>query len=107
MPVIVIGFPAKPLKGERLAMLGTTEKLTPLLDTTPTVATTFPVIAAAGTGTTMLEELQLVGVAEVPLNVTVLGPCVAPKLDPLIVTAVLVAPDEGERELIAGTVTVK
>jgi len=39
-----------------------------------TVTTTFPVVAPAGTGTTMLVALQLVGVADVPLNVTVLVP---------------------------------
>ena len=64
-----------------------TVKLTPLLATPPTVTNTFPVVAPAGTGTTMLVALQLViGVDEVPLNVTVLVPCVAPKFVPVIVT---------------------
>ena len=45
-----------------------TVKLTPLLATPPTVTTTFPVVAPAGTGATMLVALQLVGVAAVPLN---------------------------------------
>jgi hypothetical protein len=107
VPVIVIAVPAKPLSGDRPAMLGATEKLTPLLDTTPTVTTTFPVSAAAGTGTTMLAELQLVGVAAVPLNVTVLDAWVEPKLDPPMVTDVPVGPDDGESVLIAGTATVK
>jgi len=34
----------------------------------------------------MLVALQLVGVATVPLNVTVLVPCVAPKFAPVTVT---------------------
>ena len=49
-------------------------KVTPLLAVPPTVTTTFPVVAPVGTGTAMLVALQLVGVAEVPLNVTVLVP---------------------------------
>src|SRR5262249_54146473 len=53
-----------------------TVKLTPVLARPPTVTTTLPVVAPAGTGTTMLVADQLVGVAVVPLNVTVLVPCV-------------------------------
>jgi hypothetical protein len=69
-------------------------KLTPLLATPPTVTTTFPVVAPVGTGTAMLVALQLVGVpAAVPLNVTVLVPCVIPKFVPVIVTGVPTAPD--------------
>ena len=45
---------------------------TALLAAPFTVTTTLPVVAPAGTGTTMLAALQLVGVAAVPLNVTVL-----------------------------------
>jgi len=57
-------------------MLGgtTTVKLTPLLGKPPTVTTTLPDVAPAGTGTAMLVALQLVGDAAVPLNVTVLVP---------------------------------
>jgi hypothetical protein len=88
-------------------MLGATVKLTPLLDEIPTVTTTFPVFAAAGTRVTTLVELQLVGVAAVPLNVMVLDPWIAPKFDPLMVTDVPVGPDVGESVLTAGTVTVK
>jgi len=39
-----------------------TVKLTPLLATPSTLMTTFPVVAPAGTGATMLVSLQLVGV---------------------------------------------
>jgi hypothetical protein len=61
-------------------------KTTPLLATPATVTTTLPVVAPAGTGITMLVALQLVGVAAVPLNVTVPVPCVAPKFVPVMVT---------------------
>ena len=64
---------------------GATEKAAPLLATPPTVTTTFPSVAPVGTGATILVALQLVGVVSVPLNVTVLVPCVAPKFVPLIV----------------------
>ena len=72
-----------------------TVKLTPLLATPPTVTTTLPVVAPVGTGTTMLVALQLVGVAAIPLNFTVLVPCVAPKFAPVIVTDVPTNPDVG------------
>jgi len=72
----------------------------------PTVTTTFPVVAPLGTGATMLVLLQLVGVAAVPLNVTVLVPCVAPKFVPVMVTDVPIGPDVGER-LLMEAVTVK
>src|SRR5713226_7732034 len=86
-----------------------TVKLAPLLATPPTVTTTFPVVAPVGTGAAMLVPLQLVGVAVVPLNVTVLVPCVAPKFAPVIVTGVLTAPDVGFRFMMLGAddVTVK
>src|SRR5467141_3914456 len=97
-PAIVTDAPTNPDVGFKLVMLGpgtVTVKLTPLLATPPTVTTTFPVVAPAGTGATMLDALQLVGVAVVPLNFTVLVPCVAPKFAPAIVTGVPAAPDVG------------
>src|SRR5947209_2406324 len=72
-----------------------TVKLRPLLATPPTVTTTLPVDAPLGTGTMMLVALQLVGAAVVPLNVTVLVPCIVPKFAPAIVTGVPTAPDDG------------
>ena len=66
---------------------------TPLLATPPTVTTTLPVVAPVGTGTVMLVALQLVGVPAIPLNFTVLVPCVAPKLVPVIVIEVPTGPD--------------
>jgi len=71
-----------------------------LLDTLPTVTTTFPVVAPDGTATTMPVADQLVGVAGVPLNVTVPG--VDPKFAPVIVTTVLTGPLMGERPVILG-----
>jgi hypothetical protein len=66
---------------------GSTVKVTPLLTTPLTVTVTFPVVAPEGTVTAMLVALQLVGVAAVPLKMTVLLPWVAPKLVPAMVTA--------------------
>jgi len=111
-PAIVTDVPTNPDVGFRLVMLGAgtvTVKVTPLLATPPTVTTTLPVVAPAGTGATMLAALQLVGVAAVPLSVTVLVPCVAPKLAPLIVTDIPTTPEVGFRlvTLGPGTVTVK
>ena len=79
-----------------------TVKLTPLLATPPTVTTTFPVVAPLGTGTTIIVALQLVGSPAVPLNVTVLVPCVAPKFVPVIVTDVPTGPDVALRLVMLG-----
>jgi hypothetical protein len=111
-PAIVTDAPTNPDVGFRLAMLGAavvTVKLTPLLATPPTVTTTLPVVAPAGTGATMLVALQVVAVVAIPLNVTVLVPCVAPKFAPAIVTDAPTNPDVGFRLVMLGpgTVTVK
>ena len=105
VPVIVTDVPTGPLVGDRLVTLGAgvvTVKVTPLLATAPTVTTALPVVAAAGTGTTMLDADQVVGVAVVPLKVTVLEPWVVPKLPPAIVTAVPNGPVAGDRLTIVG-----
>jgi hypothetical protein len=47
----------------------------------------FPVVAPVGTGTTIEVVFQNDGMADVPLNVTLLEPCVLPKFVPLIVIA--------------------
>src|SRR3989454_627567 len=107
-PAIVTEVPTNPDVGFKLVMLGAgtvTVKLTPLLATPPTVTTTFPVVAPAGTGTTMLVALQLVGAAAIPLNVTVLVPCVAPKFAPAIVTEVPTNPDVGFKLVMLGAST--
>lgn len=85
-------------------MLGVTVKITPLLATPPTVATRLPVVAPVGTGRTMLVAFQLVGTAAVPLKVTVLVPCEAPKLVPVIVTDVPTGPEVGFKEAMLGAV---
>ena len=73
-----------------------------MLATPPTVTTTLPVVAPAGTGTTMLLADHDVGVAAVPLKVTVLMPLLAPKLLPLMVTTVATGPLDGERLVNVG-----
>src|SRR5215471_17419278 len=110
VPVTVTDVATGPLVGDKLVMLGAamTEKLTPLLARPPTVTTTLPVVAPAGTGTRMLVTDQLVGVAVVPLNLTVLVPCVAPKFVPVIVTEVATGPLVGDRVVMLGVgITVK
>ena len=101
--------PTVAVVGEMLTEMTFTMKATPLLATPPTVTTTFPLVAPLGTGTTMPLLLQLVGVASVPLNVTVLVPCVSPKFIPLIVTDVPTSPDVADKPTMlgAGPVTVK
>jgi hypothetical protein len=105
VPAMVTEVPMPPEVGLRLVIVGAatvTVKLTPLLAIPPTVTTTFPVVAPLGTGTTILVALQLVGAAVVPLNVTALEPCVAPKFDPVIVTELPVVPVVGLRLVILG-----
>jgi hypothetical protein len=50
----------------------------------------------------MLVALQLVAVATVPLNMTVLVPCVVPKFVPAIVTGVPTEPVVTERLVMSG-----
>lgn len=103
-PVIVMDVPTTPEVADRLLILGagTTVKLTPLLAPPATVTTTFPVVAPDGTGTPMLIALQLVGVAAVPLNFTVLEPWLDPKVVPVMVTGAPTAPVVGERLVMPG-----
>lgn len=76
LPVIVTGEAVGPDVGERIDIAGVepTVKDKLLLETAPTLTTTLPVVAVAGTGTTIVVSFQLVGVPVVPLNVTVLVP---------------------------------
>jgi hypothetical protein len=97
-PVIVTDVPTTPELGLKLVVLGAalvwaTVKLSPLLAWPPTVTTTLPFTAPAGTDATMLVPLQLVAAACTPPNVTVLVPCVAPKFAPAIVTDVPTTPE--------------
>jgi len=84
-PVMVMQFPTAPDDADSALMLGgafVTVKLTPLLARPPTVTTTLPVLAPLGTEVPILVALQLVAVAVIPLNVTVLDPWADPKLVP-------------------------
>src|SRR5258707_3524158 len=79
----------------------------PMLATPFTVTTTFALPATKlGTGITMLLLLQEGGATLFPPTLTVLVPWLAPKLPPLMVTAVPAAPVAGDRLLMVG-VTVK
>jgi len=66
------------------------------------VTTTLPVLAPLGTVTVMLESLQLEAVAAMPLKVTALLPCVAPKPLPEIVIAAPTEAEAGDRPEILG-----
>jgi hypothetical protein len=104
VPVIVTAVAAAPDVGASFVILGaaTTVNLTPLLATPLVFTTTLPVVAPLGTVVTIEVALQLVTVAFVPLNVTVLVPWVALKPVPAIVTDAPTAPVEGVRLLIVG-----
>jgi hypothetical protein len=104
-PLIVTEVPTSPADGDRPLIDGRwiTVNGEPLLLVPVTVTTTFPVVAPVGTGTTIEAALQLVGVAAVPLKLTVLLPWLAPKFEPLIVTDVPITPDAGDKLLIAGS----
>jgi hypothetical protein len=106
VPVIVTDEATAPLVGERIVMVGVdnTVNETPVLATPPTVTTTLPVVAPAGTVATMLVADQPVVAAVVPLKVMALVPFVAPKLVPVIVTDMATAPLVGARLVIAGPI---
>jgi hypothetical protein len=107
VPVIVTTVPAAPDTGESLVITGAAVTVNDLelLAVPPTVTRTGPVVAPVGTGTEMLAVLQLVGVAAVPLKVTVLLPCIEPKLVPEMVTGAVTAPEVGDRLVIVGAAT--
>src|SRR5215467_12621259 len=81
-----------------------TVKAALLLATPPTVTITLPLVAPVGTGAAMLVALQLVGVAAIPLNVTLLVSRDPPKLAPVIVTDIPTGPDAGLRPVMLGPV---
>ena len=105
VPVIVTAAPTAPDVGDKLVMLGavTTVNDDPLLADPLTVTTTLPVVAPVGTVATIEAALQLpIVVAVVPLNFTVLVPCVDPKLVPVIVTDAPTAPVVGDKLVMLG-----
>src|SRR6202040_2935163 len=62
-------------------------------------------VAPVGTVTFIDDAPQLVTVADVPLNFTVLVPCVVPKFVPVIVTGAPTAPVVGDKLVIIGAAT--
>lgn len=88
VPVMVTVVPMGPDAGETLVIVGPaiTVKNTPLLATPATVTITLPLPAPPGTAVVMLVALQLLTVALMPLNFTVLVACAPPKLLPLTIT---------------------
>jgi hypothetical protein len=66
------------------------------------MTTTRPLVAPLGTGTTILVSDQDVGVPTDPLNVTLLGPWLAPKPAPIIVTSVPTVPFSRAKLTICG-----
>ena len=75
--MIVTTAPTTPEVGFRFVIVGAgrvTVKVEPLLAVPPTVTTTLPVVAPAGTVVAILVALQVVTVAIVPLKVTELVP---------------------------------
>jgi len=64
--------PTAPELGDKLVIAGVTVKGRPLLSTPAAETTTFPVVAPAGTGTTIEVSLQEVTGAVVPLKATLL-----------------------------------
>jgi len=101
-PAIATDDPTIPEFGVRLLMAGGTVKVTPLLAPLEVVTTRLPVVAPAGTVAVMRPALQAVTVAAVPLKVTVLVPCEAPKVEPAMTTDDPTIPEFGVRLLIAG-----
>src|SRR5579863_3467161 len=93
---------AAPDVGDRPLVTGVTVKVTLLLATPPTLTTTGPDVAFAGTAATITPVFQLVGVALIPLNVSVLDPWLDPKFAPLMVTDAPTTPLVGEILLIEG-----
>jgi hypothetical protein len=102
VPVILTGAPMAPDVGERLAIVGNTVKLNPLVFTPLANTTTFPVVAPVGTVTPMLVAVQLFTVAAFPLKLTVPDPWGDPKYIPLIVTVDPTAPEAGNKPVMLG-----
>ena len=108
-PEIVTDIPTAPKVGDKLPILGVgfTVKLFPLLAIPPTVTTTLPVVAPVGTDALIDVALhEVIVVALVPLNCTVLLPWVVPKPVPVIVTEAPSAPEVGDKLVRLGAVTV-
>src|SRR5438128_11191664 len=103
---MVTEVPTGPEVGDRLVMLGraVAVKLTALLASAAALTTTLPVAAPLGTGATMLVALQLVGVAAVPLKLTVLRSGDRRVGVPGRVTEVPTGPEVSDRMVVVGSV---
>jgi hypothetical protein len=104
VPAIVTDVPTGPDVRLRELMWGRTVNAAPLLAIPPTVTTTFPEVALAGTVAEMLEAVQELTLAATPLKVAVLLPCELPKFDPNIATEEPTKAVAGESPLITGPV---
>lgn len=84
VPVIVMDCPTVAEETDRLVILGTGSTVNgkPFELPFEVVITTFPLVAPFGTGTATFVPFQPVGVAAVPLKVTVLVPWTSPKFTP-------------------------
>jgi hypothetical protein len=104
VPVMVTEVPTGAAVGDKLVIVGPdmTVNGRPLLATPPSVMTTFPVVAPLGNVTTTLAEDQVVTADGVPLKVTALEPCVAPRFVPVIRTVFPGSPDTGDKLVILG-----
>ena len=103
----VTAVPTAAELGETLLIVavGNTVKANPLLGVPLTVTTTFPLVAPTGTFTVIEVALQLVtssAAAGVPLKLTVLLFCDAPKFAPVIITGAVTAAELGEIFVILG-----
>jgi len=96
--------PTAPVAGDKLEMLGAgvTVNVMPLLACPPTVTMTEPVVAVVGTVAVIVVLLQLLTVADWPLNLTVLPPWTERKLFPAMVITDPTAPELGARLLSVG-----
>ena len=104
LPRISTVVPTGPADGVSDEILGggMTVNVDPLLACPPTVTTTGPVVIPAGAIAVIAFADQFATVAVTPLKVTALLPCVAPKLEPLMVTAWPTIPLAGESDEITG-----
>jgi hypothetical protein len=103
--VIVTAAVTGPEVGDKLVILGaaTTVNGLPFEASPPTVTTTFPFVAPLGTVAAIDVDVHPVTVvAVIPLNFTVLVPCVVPKLVPVIVITAPTAPLVGDKVVIVG-----
>src|SRR5262249_2841205 len=115
-PVITNPIFFGPVVNDKPVMIGVTVKILGLLETvldglfTVTTTAASPAGRPLGACTTILSSCQLLGVATVSLNFTVLDPWMAPKFRPLIVNGVSTGPEVGDTPKMIGgpgAVTVK